>query len=253
MDEVLYETRGGVALITINREQRRNALDLAACEALTEYWQTLENDPAVHVGIVTGAGDKAFCAGFDFKQKVVDDRPNLADFSPRLGTRCSVTKPLIAAVNGPAVAAGMALVEACDLCIAADGAWFSLSEVTLGISVENFVQSLWNLPQKILMELLVTGEPLSARRAYDLGFVNRLVPRAELLEASFAMAAVIAANAPLVVRASKQMLYDGQAAMGMERALEVSAGAFQVVNESADAKEGFAARAEGRPPVWRGA
>ena len=253
MDEVLYETRDGVALITINREQRRNALDLAACEALTECWQALESDPSVNVAIVTGAGDKAFCAGFDFKQKLVDDRPNLADFSPRLGTRRSVTKPLIAAVNGPAVAAGMALVEACDLCVAADDAWFSLSEVTLGISVENFVQSLWNLPQKILMELLVTGEPLSAHRAYDLGFVNRLVPRAELLEAAFAMAGVIAANAPLVVRASKQMLYDGQAAMGMERALEVSAGAFQVVNESADAKEGFAARAAGRPPVWRGA
>ena len=114
--------------------------------------------------IVTGAGDKAFCAGFDFKEKQVDGRPNLEDFSPRLGTKCSVTKPLIAAVNGPAVAAGMALVEACDLCVAADGAWFALSEVTLGISVENFVQSLWNMPQKILMELLVTGEPLSARR-----------------------------------------------------------------------------------------
>jgi enoyl-CoA hydratase/carnithine racemase len=253
MDEVLYETRGGVALVTINREQRRNALDLRACDALMECWQRIENDDSVYVGVVTGAGDKAFCAGFDFKEKLVDGRPNLEDFSPRLGTTCSVTKPLIAAVNGPAVAAGMALVEACDLCVAAEDAWFALSEVTLGISVENFVQSLWNMPQKILMELLVTGEPLSARRAYDLGFVNRIVPRGALLEAAFAMADLIAANAPLVVRASKQMVYDGQAAMGMERALEVAAEAFQVVNDSADAKEGFVARAEGRPPVWRGA
>src|SRR4051794_35296817 len=161
MDEVQYETRGGVALITINREHRRNALDLQACEALTECWQRLENDRSLGVGVVTGAGAKAFCAGFDIKQKQADDRPNLADFSPRLGTKCSVTKPLIAAVNGPAVAAGMALVEACDLCVAAYGAWFALSEVTLGIGVENFVQSLWNLPQKILLELLMTGEPLS--------------------------------------------------------------------------------------------
>lgn len=253
MDGVRYETRGGVALITIDRERSRNALDLAACAALKECWQRLESDASLHVGIVTGAGDKAFCAGFDFKEKQVDGRPNLEDFSPRLGTSCSVTKPLIAAVNGPAVAAGMALVEACDLCVAADGAWFALSEVTLGISVENFVQSLWNLPQKILMELLVTGEPLSAERAYDVGFVNRVVPRAQLLDAAFALADVIAANAPLVVRASKQMLYDGQAAMGMEQALEASAGVFRVVNESADASEGFAARAEGRPPVWRGA
>lgn len=253
MDEVLYETRGGVALITINREHRRNALDLQACEALMACWHKLENDPSLAVGVVTGAGDKAFCAGFDMKQKQIDGRPNLADFTPRLGTRCSVTKPLIAAVNGPAVAAGVALVEACDLCVAADDAWFALSEVTLGIGVENFVQSLWNLPQKILMELLVTGEPLSARRAYDVGFVNRLVPPAELLEAALAMADVIAANAPLVVRASKQMLYEGQAAMGMERALEASTRAFDVVARSQDAKEGFAARAEGRPPAWRGA
>lgn len=253
MDEVLYETRGGVALITINREHRRNALDLEACDALMQCWQRLEDDPSVAAGIVTGAGDKAFCAGFDIAQKQVDGRPNLADFSPRLGTKCMVAKPLIAAVNGPAIAAGVALVEACDLCVAADDAWFALPEVQLGISVEPFVQSLWNLPQKVLLELLVTGEPLPARRAYDLGFVNRLAPRAELLGAAFALADAIAANAPLVVRASKQMIYDGQAAMGMDQALEASAEAFRVVNDSADAKEGFAARAEGRPPVWRGA
>jgi enoyl-CoA hydratase len=253
MNEVLYETRDAVALITINREQRRNALDLAACSALMECWRRLEADESVGVGVVTGVGEKAFCAGFDFNEKQVDGRPNLVDFSPRLGTNCSVTKPLIAAVNGPAIAAGLALVEACDLCVAADTAWFALSEVKLGIGVENFVQSLWNLPQKVLMELLVTGEPLSANRAYDVGFVNRVVPASELLDSALAMAGVIASNAPLVVRASKQMIYEGQEAMGMERALEASAKAFEVVAGSADAKEGFAARAEGRPPVWRGA
>ena len=253
MNEVLYEKRGAVALITIDREQRRNALDLAACSALTEYWSRLESDESVRVGVVTGAGDKAFCSGFDIKEKQVDGRPNLVDFSPRLGTHCFVTKPLIAAVNGPAIAAGLALVEACDLCIAADTAWFALSEVKLGLGVENFVQSLWTLPQKVLMELLMTGEPLSAQRAYDVGFVNRVVQASELIDSALAMADVIASNAPLVVRASKQMIYEGQEAMGMERALEASAKAFVVVAESADAQEGFAARAEGRPPVWRGA
>ncbi len=253
MNEVLYESRDGVALITINREHRRNALDLAACSQLLDCWSRVEADASVQVAVVTGAGDKAFCAGFDIKEKQVDGRPNLEDFTPRPGTKCFVTKPLIAAVNGLAIAAGVALVEACDLCVAADTAWFALSEVKLGIGVENFVQSLWNLPQKVLMELLVTGEPLSAQRAYDVGFVNRVVPATELLDSAMAMAGVIAANAPLVVRASKQMLYEGQEAMGMERALEASARAFEKVAASADAREGFAARAEGRPPVWRGA
>lgn len=252
MDEVQYETKDGVAILTINREHRRNALDLAACESLMRCWRLLEEDDSVRVGIVTGAGNKAFCAGFDIKEKQVDGRPNLEDFSPRLGTTCTVTKPLIAAVNGAAIAAGLALVEACDLCVVAESAWFALTEVRLGIGLENFVQSLWNLPQKVLMEMLVTGEPLSARRAYEVGFANRLVDEAELLPSALAMAQVIAANAPLVVRASKRMLYDGQAAMGMERALELSHAAFEPVARSADAKEGFAARAEGRPPRWQG-
>src|SRR5436305_14800194 len=114
MNEVLYETRDAVALITINREQRRNALDLAACSALMECWRRIESDESIRVGVVIGAGEKAFCSGFDIKEKQVDGRPNLADFTPRLGTHCFVTKPLIAAVNGPAIAAGLALVEACD-------------------------------------------------------------------------------------------------------------------------------------------
>ena len=180
--EVLYEVSDGVAIVTINRPEKRNALNLAACETLKECWRRIENDPDVRVGIVTGAGDKAFCAGFDITEKNVDGRPRTEDFTPRPGTSPATGKPLIAAVNGLAMAAGMALVEACDLCVAADHAWFSLPEVTLGIGLEPFVQSLWTLPQRMLFELLVTGDRLSAERAYQLGFVNRIAPGGDLMD-----------------------------------------------------------------------
>jgi enoyl-CoA hydratase/carnithine racemase len=249
--EVLYEVADKVAVVTINRPEKRNALNLAACDQLQDCWKQIENDPEVSVGVVTGAGDKAFCAGFDITEKNVDGRPTTEDFTPRPGTSPATGKPLIAAVNGLAMAAGMALVEACDLCVAADGAWFSLPEVRLGIGLEPFVQSLWTLPQRVLFELLVTGDRLSAERAYQIGFVNRIVPGAELMDTALTMARTIAGNAPLVVLASKAMIYRGQRAMGMDRALAEADRAFAAVGGSADAKEGYRAWMEKRPPVWR--
>jgi enoyl-CoA hydratase len=252
MNDILYETRDGVAIVTINRPTKRNALNLAACASLLECWKRAEDDPHVFVVIVTATGDKAFCAGFDITEKRVDGRPTIEDFSPRLGTTCRMTKPIIAAVKGPAIAAGMYLVEACDLCVAAESAWFALSEVKLGIGLHPFVQSLWTLPQRVLLELMITGDPLPARRAYDLGFVNRVVPPGELMTAALDLAQVIVRNAPLVVQASKDMIYRGQAAMGMEDALAESSLAFDRVNHSLDAEEGFRAWTERRPPVWKG-
>jgi enoyl-CoA hydratase len=250
--EVRYEVSEGVAVVTIDRPQVRNALNMAACMALRDCWRRIEEDPEVRVGVVTGAGDAAFCAGFDITEKRVDGRPTTEDFSPRLGTRPATGKPLIAAVNGLAMAAGVALVEACDLCVAADHAWFSLPEVRLGIGVEPFVQSLWTLPQRVLFELLVTGDRLTAERAHQLGFVNRIAPAAELMPTALGLARTIAENAPLVVRASKAMVFGGQRAMGMEAALEEAGRAFAPVSASDDASEGFRAWSERRKPVWQG-
>jgi enoyl-CoA hydratase/carnithine racemase len=249
--EVRYEAADGVAIVTINRPDKRNALNLAACESLQDCWKRIEDDPGVRVGIVTGAGDKAFCAGFDITEKNVDGRPRTEDFTPRPGTSPATGKPLIAAVNGLAMAAGMALVEACDLCVAAEHAWFSLPEVRLGIGLEPFVQSLWTLPQRVLFELLVTGDRLSAERAYQLGFVNRIAAAGELMDTALQLARTIADNAPLVVAASKAMVYGGQRAMGMDQALEAADRAFAPVSASADAKEGFAAWTEKRRPRWQ--
>jgi enoyl-CoA hydratase/carnithine racemase len=249
--EVEYQVDEHVAVVTINRPEKRNALNLAACDALQECWKRIEDDPDVRAGIVTGAGDKAFCAGFDITEKNVDGRPTTEDFTPRPGTSPVTGKPLIAAVNGLAMAAGLALVEACDLCVAADHAWFSLPEVRLGIGLEPFVQSMWTLPQKVLFELLVTGDRLPAERAYQIGFVNRIAPAAELMDTALTLAKTIAGNAPLVVRASKELIYGGQRAMGMDSALTAADRAFAPVSASADAKEGYRAWTEKRPPVWR--
>jgi enoyl-CoA hydratase/carnithine racemase len=249
--EVRYEVSDGVAIVTINRPEKRNALNLAACEALQDCWRRIEDDQGVRVAVVTGAGDKAFCAGFDITEKNVDGRPRTEDFTPRPGTRPVTGKPLIAAVNGLAMAAGMALVEACDLCVAAEHAWFSLPEVRLGIGLEPFVQSLWTLPQRVLFELLVTGDRLTAERAYQLGFVNRIAPASDLMGTALTLARTIADNAPLVVLASKELIYGGQRAMGMDRALQAADRAFAPVSASTDAKEGYRAWAEKRRPVWQ--
>lgn len=250
--EVLYEKTGSAVVITINRPDRRNALSIATCHALHDAWMRFESDTEASVAIVTGAGDRAFCAGYDIDEKQHGDTVGIGDFAPRLETTAFVSKPVIAAVNGAAVAAGMALVEACDLVVAADTAWFGLPEVKLGIGVAPFVQSLWTLPQHILMELLLTGGPLTAGRAYEVGFVNRLVPLEKLLDESLTLANTIASNAPLVVAASKAMLYQGIEAMGMPAALERANTLFVPVSQSDDAKEGWRARAQGRPPRWTG-
>ena len=250
--EVLYERRGTAALLTINRPDRRNALSVETCHQLRAAWTRFEADTDALVAIVTGAGDRAFCAGYDIAEKQHGNTAGIADFAPRLETTSYVSKPVIAAVNGAAVAAGMALVEACDLIVAAEDAWFGLPEVKLGIGVAPFVQSLWTLPQHVLMELLLTGEPLTAQRAHQIGFVNRLVPRERLLDESLTLAETIARNAPLVVRASKAMLYQGIEAMGMPAAHRVARELFVPVGQSDDAQEGFRARRERRPPRWTG-
>jgi enoyl-CoA hydratase/carnithine racemase len=249
---VLYAQEGPVVIITLNRPERRNALDRAACRLLQESWNRFEDDHSALVAIITGAGDKAFCAGYDISEKHHANEVELATFVPRFETATSVTKPVIAAVNGAALGAGVALVEACDLVLAAESAWFCLPEVRLGLGVAPFVQSLWTLPLHVLMEVLLTGEPLGARRAYDVGFVNRITSLERLPAEALAIANLIARNAPLSVRASKAMVYRGIEAMGMPEAHRVAKELFVAVAGSEDAAEGLRARAEHRQPQWKG-
>ena len=206
----------------------------------------------MRAGIVTGAGDKAFCAGFDITEKNVDGRPTTEDFTPRPGTSPVTGKPLIAAVNGLAMAAGMALVEACDLCVAADHAWFSLPEVRLGIGLEPFVAvDVDAAAEGAVRAAGHRGPALTAERAYQIGFVNRIAPgrRADGHRAHAGR------------HHRRQRAAGGRASQGADLRRPAGDGngqrpdrrepAFAPVSGSEDAKEGYRAWMEKRPPAWR--
>lgn len=253
-DPVLYQTRGAVAVITINRPERMNAIGLAVREGLWDAFHRFEADPALQVAILTGAGDKAFCAGLDLKEAAetgLQALPKGRGGLPVIGQGIELTKPTIAAVNGVAMAGGWLVSQMCDLCIAADHARFAVTEAKVGRGVPWAVPLVHMLPQRIAMELLLTGDFLSAQRLAELGYVNRVVPAAQLMEAAMELAERIAANAPLTVRAARRILHlAGE--YGTTEALARADEAFAPVYASEDAQEGPRAFAEKRPPQWKG-
>ena len=255
MDEaVLYETRGPVAIITINRPERRNALGLAVRDGLRAAFECFEADPALAVAILTGAGDKAFSAGMDLKEAAetgIKIPPRGPGGFPVIGDDLAVTKPTIAAVNGVAIAGGWLMVQMCDLCVAAKHAVFAITEAKVGRGTPWAAPLAGMLPQRVTMELLLTGEPIGARRLYELGYVNRVVPAEALLGTALDLAERIAANAPLTVRACRALVHLS-AEMGRTAALRAADDLFAPVYLSEDAQEGPRAFAEKRKPVWKG-
>lgn len=253
-DPVLTRVEGPVAVITINRPDRMNALGLAVREGIWDALTAFEADPALQVAILTGAGDRAFCAGLDLKeasQTGLQALPKGRGGLPVIGQGLHVTKPTIAAVNGVAMAGGWLMAQMCDLCLAADHARFAVTEVKVGRGVPWAVPLIHMLPQRIVMELLLTGEAMSASRLAELGYLNRVVPGPELMDAALDLARRIAANAPLSVRAAREVVQlAGE--YGRTEALTHSDAAFAPVYASEDAQEGPRAFAEKRPPRWQG-
>lgn len=253
-DPVLTRIEGPVAVITINRPERMNALGLAVREGIWDALTAFEADPALQVAILTGAGERAFCAGLDLKEASatgLQALPKGRGGLPVIGQGLTVTKPTIAAVNGVAMAGGWLMAQMCDLCLAADHARFAVTEVKVGRGVPWAVPLIHMLPQRIAMELLLTGEPMSAARLAELGYINRVVPGGQLLDAALDLARRIAANAPLSVRAAREVLQlAGE--HGRSEALRLSDEAFAPVYASEDAQEGPRAFAEKRPPRWQG-
>jgi len=251
-DCVLYEVReSAIALITLNRPERRNAISLEVREKLREAFTAFERDPALRVAILTGAGDQAFCAGMDLKE-AAERKLQVTPPIPILGDNLRVTKPVIAAVNGHTYAAGWLLAQMCDLCIAADTAKFGITEAKVGRGFPWAVPLLDMIPQRVALELLMTGRTIAAQRAYEIGFVNAVVPAAELLDAATIMAREIIANAPLTVAAAKEMVAM-QAEMGRSAALRWARQMFEEkVYNSEDAIEGPRAFKEKRKPAWKG-
>ena len=257
---VLVERRGHVMIATINRPEARNAVNQAVHLGLGGALEEAEHDPEVRVVILTGAGDQAFCAGADLKAlsrgaRLAPKDPVQAAWGFAGMVSHPISKPIIAAVNGFALGGGTELALASDLVVAADTAAFGLPEVKRGIiaAAGGAFRIAEQLPRKVAMEILLTGDPISAERAQALGLVNKVVRRAELMDAALALAERIAVNAPLAVQASKRIAYgvvDGK----MPRDADPWALNFKeaaAVMKSEDGREGPRAFAEKRAPVWK--
>jgi enoyl-CoA hydratase len=253
-DAVLFDARDdGIAIITLNRPDARNALGKDIRAGLFAAWHRFERDPALRVAILTGSGDKAFCAGGDLKEMTelrlaVPPR----DMFPVPGDNIELTKPTIAAVNGVAFAGGWMIAQACDLCVASTRAQFAITEVRVGRSSPWAAPLIHMIPQRIMMEIVLTGKPISAQRAYEIGLVNRLAEPEGLMAAALALAAEILDGAPLSVCAAREMVMLSTE-MGRSAALRAARHASEYAYRSEDAQEGPKAFAEKRRPRWKGA
>src|SRR6201990_1911101 len=192
-DAVLFETRDdGIVIITLNRPEARNALGKDIRAGLFAAWDRFERDPALRVAILTGAGERAFCAGGDLKEMT---QRNLTvpprDMFPLPYDTIELTKPTIAAVNGVAYAGGWMIAQACDLCVAGTTAKFAITEVKVGRSSPWASPLIHMIPQRIMMEIVLTGKPISARRAYEIGLVNRLAEPAQLMNVAIELASEV--------------------------------------------------------------
>lgn len=255
--ELLIENYGHVRLLTLNRPDRRNALSRALIAALSEALIDADETDEVRVVVLTGAGERAFCAGADLKDMRGQDDAGSRYRSPMARVERSVfeivsemKKPTVAAINGSAVAGGFELALACDLRITHPEVQFGLPEAKIGMGA-NFGSV--TLPRRMplchALELLMTGEYISAQRAEQLGLINRIVARETVLARSLELAQAIARNAPLSVRRMKAMALKGLD-LPLATALRLDPGPNPYLSE--DRQEGIRARLEKRDPVWRG-
>jgi crotonobetainyl-CoA hydratase len=255
---VTLEKRGAIALITLNRPRAMNAVNAALSGALGAALDELDADDELRVAILTGAG-RAFCAGADLKGVNAGDELT-APGHPEWGfagfIERRVNKPIIAAVNGFALGGGTEIVLRCDLAVLSDEAALGLPEVKRGLfaGAGGLIMMPRQVPTKIAMEAALTGEPITPETALRWGLVNRVVPAAELLDAAFALAEVVGANAPLAIKLSKQLVEraSGSGSDWDADAWELQNRLIAEVLASDDAKEGTAAFAQKRAPHWSG-
>jgi enoyl-CoA hydratase len=250
---ILLERRGTTLLLTIDRPERSNALDARAIHDIGLALTDAESDPEIDVVVITGAGDRAFCAGIDLKAFAENQGPPVPADGPDLGVllRRVYPKPVIAAVNGAAYGGGFELVLGCDLVLATPQATFALPEVRWGLvaagaGIRHLAR---RIPLALALEIALTGMPVDAARAAALGLVNRVVPSPDLLEAALELAAAISRNSPLAVQFTKHHMHAfADSVPGADAAFEQGIG--QILN-SDDAREGAAAFTEKRSAVWR--
>lgn len=260
---ILYEKRGRVAYITINRPQARNAIDEETSRELTQAWQEFRDDANVWIGVLTGAGDKAFSAGADLKSFIPmlsgaarasatgEEAEDFGFGGITRGFEC--WKPMIAAVNGFCLAGGTEMMLACDLRIAAENATIGLTEVRWGIIPG--AGGTQRLPRMIplakAMEIILLGEPITAEEAYRIGLVNKVVPQAELMNEVERWVNILLQRGPLALRAAKQAMLQGLD-MPLSEGLQLEQRLFRQMLATEDAKEGPLAFAQKRKPEFKG-
>ena len=249
---VLRERRDGVLLITLNRPDARNAVNAAVAEGVAAALDDLDADDALSVGVLTGAG-KGFSSGMDLKAFVAGERPYADDRGFAGITQRAAEKPLIAAIEGFAVAGGFEIALACDLIVAARDARLGIPEVKRGLVAAGgaLIRLPRRIPYHLAMELALTGDPISAERGYELGIVNRLAEPGGAVDAALALAGEVARNGPLALKASKRIVQqagDWTQSEAWDKQGEI-AGPVMV---SEDAREGAIAFAEKRDPKWKG-
>lgn len=252
-----FDLHEGIATITINRPERRNALDVEHYAALSQAWCRVRDDAGIRVAVVTGAGDKAFCAGADLKSFVGRDQALsevwLTQKDNLLNRGLEVWKPVIAAVNGACVGGGMTLLMATDIRVACEEATFSLSEVKRGVIAANggTQRVMKQLPYAIAMEMLLLGDTMDAATAARWGLVNRVVPRAEMMDTAYRLAGQIQRNAPLAVQAAKELAVRSLD-MSLAEGLRMEQFVNRILHRSEDTKRAKEAFAEKRMPEFRG-
>ena len=250
-EEVLTSEEDGILVVTINRPEAKNAMTKAAAEGIAAAMDRLDSDDNLRVGILTGAGG-TFCSGMDLKGFLRGESPSIEGRGFGGIVQKPPQKPLIAAVEGYALAGGLELMIACDLVVASTGAKFGIPEVKRGlIAAAGGVMMLPDqIPERIAMELALTGDFIDAARAYELGLINRITD-GEALAAAKELAASIVANGPLAVRVSKQVIKQSRG-WPMDERYTRQTQLIAPVFISEDAREGAAAFAEKRAPNWKG-
>ena len=251
------ETADGICTVTINRPEKHNAMDGEHYAALSRAWAQVRDDPTIRVAIITGAGEKTFSAGADLKnmESVFDGMGDmfLTQKDQILNRGLEIWKPVIAAVNGNCFAGGITLLFATDIRVTVDTATFGITEVKRGLLAANggTQRPLRQLPYAIAMEMLLTGDPISAQDAHKWGLVNAVVPRDQLMAKAREYAYRIIRNGPLAVQATKELAVRSQD-VDMATGLRMEQVMIRHLLATDDVKEGRAAFAEKRAPVWQG-
>ena len=251
-DEVLVDVADGIMTITLNRPQAKNAVNKAVAEQVAAAMEQLDSDDAIRVAIITGAGG-TFCAGMDLKAFVTGEMPMVEGRGFAGLTEAPPRKPLIAAVEGFALAGGLEVMITCDLIVTADNAKFGIPEVKRGLAAAagGLMRLPRQVPQRLAMELALTGDFIDAERAAAVGLVNRVVPAGTALEAARELAATICANGPMAVKVSKQVISESSD-WSAEEMWQKQQNLVLPVLTSQDAIEGATAFAEKRAPQWTG-